>query len=157
MEQKLFRKTCLDNLKTPDQLEDYVRIVGTGNWLVLWAVFLLVLGLLVWGLTANLETSIDVAISVRNGNFTGYVKDDDLSKIERNQIVKISSRETSVDYVSQYPVKIDEKTNEYLRKLGHLMVDEWVYEIHGKVDLPDGVYESSVVIGSVKPVQFLLN
>lgn len=157
MEEKIFRKESLENLKTPDQLGDYVRIVGTGNWLALGAVLLLVIGLLVWGLTANLETTMDVAVVVRDGNFTGYVKDANLAKIERGKIIKINTQKSSVDDVSQYPMKIDEKTNEYLRKLGHLMLDEWVYEIHGKVNLPDGIYESSVIIGSVKPLHFLLN
>ena len=45
----LYRKSSMEHIQSPEQLNDYLRITNPSVWLLLTAVILLLAGLLVWG------------------------------------------------------------------------------------------------------------
>ena len=44
----LFREKSLERVSSPDQLDDYVRVITPSVWVVLLAVAILVAGVIVW-------------------------------------------------------------------------------------------------------------
>lgn len=52
---ELFRKTAIENVRAPEQLNDYIKVTTPGAWIVLAAVLLLVGGLLFWGFLGSVE------------------------------------------------------------------------------------------------------
>ncbi len=51
----LFRKTAIDNVRTPEQLNDYIKVTTPGAWLVLAAVTVLLVALLYWGFFGQVQ------------------------------------------------------------------------------------------------------
>ncbi len=52
---ELFRKTAIDNVRTPEQLNDYIKVTPPGAWLVLAAVTVLLVALLYWGFFGQVQ------------------------------------------------------------------------------------------------------
>lgn len=55
MANSIFRKTSLERINSPEQLNDYIRVIRPGAWLVLGAVVLLLAGVLIWSLTGEID------------------------------------------------------------------------------------------------------
>lgn len=55
MKTELFRKKAVDRVTAPDQLNDYIRVVPLGAWLVLLAVIVLLAGALFFLSTTDLD------------------------------------------------------------------------------------------------------
>ena len=51
MENSLFRKSALEQITAPEQLNDYLRIINPGIWLVLAGFFVIVLAVGAWAFT----------------------------------------------------------------------------------------------------------
>lgn len=49
MNNSIFRKKSIDKVTSPEELNDYIRVVSPGVWLVMAAVILLLAGAIVWG------------------------------------------------------------------------------------------------------------
>lgn len=54
---KLFRRSALDHIASPEQLDQQVRIVLPYHWIGVLAVFLLVAGVTVWALFGNINST----------------------------------------------------------------------------------------------------
>lgn len=54
MENSLFRKSALERITAPEQLNDYLRIINPGIWLVLSGFFVIVLAVGVWACTGSI-------------------------------------------------------------------------------------------------------
>ena len=55
MNNDLFRKTAIDRVTSPDQLNDYIKVVPPGVWLVLAAVVLALAGMLIFLSTTDIN------------------------------------------------------------------------------------------------------
>ncbi|MFQ8637890.1 MAG: hypothetical protein ACLR94_06765 [Acutalibacteraceae bacterium] len=44
MNQQLFRKSSIERVSSPEQLNDYIKVTNSGVWLVLAAVIMLLVG-----------------------------------------------------------------------------------------------------------------
>ena len=53
----LFRKTAIENVRAPEQLNDYIKVTTPGAWTALAAVLVLLGGLLVWGFLGSVEVT----------------------------------------------------------------------------------------------------
>ena len=55
MKEDIFRKKSLEKIQSPEQIDDYVRVITPGLWLVLGAVILLLSAMILWGIMARIE------------------------------------------------------------------------------------------------------
>jgi hypothetical protein len=58
MKENLFRKESIESLRTPENLDDYLQVTKVSVWIILIAIFLLVVGFIVWGFTAQIGNGI---------------------------------------------------------------------------------------------------
>lgn len=51
----LFRKKSLENLNSPDNLDEYLKVTNVPGWLILIACILILVGLVIWCIGAQVD------------------------------------------------------------------------------------------------------
>src|SRR5690242_10828269 len=68
METSIFRKTSLERLSSPEQLDTIMRITGAKRWLALAGMFLILGVAVVWGYAGTIDTKVGGSgVIVRTG------------------------------------------------------------------------------------------
>lgn len=155
MSGQLFRKSSMERISSPEQLNDYVSVANPGVWLVLGALVLLLTGVCVWGICGRLDTKLNTAGVCENGVFTCYIKESNIASVKRGMVITVSGENFVVSDISMMPVEASGKMDSYLSHLGGFEEDEWLYEVTAHTTLPDGAYKAAVTIESVSPVSFI--
>ncbi len=66
----LFRKTSMDRIRSPEQLNDYLRVTNPAVWVLLAALLLLLAGLAVWASFTYVGSFADGSAQVSQGVMT---------------------------------------------------------------------------------------
>lgn len=132
MNEELFRKKSLDKVKSPESLNDYIRVANPGVWLILAAVIALLAGACIWGIFGNIETTVKATAVSENGSVVCMVDENETDKIEKGMTVKIGDAEGIISDVDKTDCDV-------------------------KINLPDGTYDAEIVIESIKPISFIFN
>lgn len=82
-ENKLFRKTALDTVSNPEQLDQHIRVTKPFSWVILIAIVSFTIGVGIWAFTGNISSGTDVTgivfasdgVSVANAVSYGIVSD----------------------------------------------------------------------------------
>lgn len=157
MEKQLFRKSSIERVSSPEQLNDYIKVSNPGVWMILAAVIALLIGVCVWGIFGRLETKISTAGTCSNGVFTCYVTEESAAKIKSGMELNADGKTLSVSEISAKPVEVGADMDGYLLYLGGFSEGDWLYEIKADGALPDGTYKAEIVTESVSPMSFILN
>ena len=121
---QLYRKGSMEQIQSPEQLNNYLRVTNPSVWVLLMAVILLLVGLLIWGSFTYIDSVATGSAEVLDGSMTLRFEDPGTAEsIEVGMSVNIG--ETSAEILS----------------LGR---DEQGLFALARVDLPDGRYEASV-------------
>ena len=140
MEKKIYREKSMKRISSPEQLDDYIKVTGTGMWMIMGAVILLLAGVCVWGIFGHLDTVIKAPVVVKDGTLMCYIKETD-----REQV--------AVDV----PAQAYGTLTPYAMHIGGFADGEWVYTAAADTELADGVYEGEVVVESIAPAFFIFN
>lgn len=132
--QTVFRKKTLERISSPEQLTDYLRVTNPGIWAILAAVILLLAGLLTWAAVGTLETSAAVKVIVTEHRAEVITLGTDT--LSEGMPLRVAGTETRI---------ASARTDEYGRATGT-----------AELALPDGVYDGTVVVETVRPISFLL-
>lgn len=131
MNEQLFRKSSIERISSPEQLNDYIRVTNPGVWLVLAAVIALLIGACVWGMFGYLDTTISAPVEVWGGEARLLLEDG--QQIDPDAPVIIGGRKFSLGPAA----------------------GGGAYSV--SVDLPDGNYQATVVTERVTPLSFVFN
>lgn len=79
----LFRKTALDTVSNPEQLDQHIRVTRPFSWIILIAIISFAIGVGIWAFTGNISSGTDIngviftsdGISVANAVSSGIVSD----------------------------------------------------------------------------------
>ena len=137
MQNKLFRQKSIDRVSSPEQLQDYMRVTKPGVWMVLAAVIVLLAGILVASVAGRLESTVSVTARVENSVATITTQGRDAEQLAEGMVLRIRDGEAKISGVRWITSDTAEAT--------------------ARVDLPDGVYEASVVTEVITPIRFLTN
>lgn len=168
MSDTLFRKSSLDSLSSPEQLNDYIKVSNPGVWMILAALFILLAAVLFWGFTGGLPTSIHTRGVISGGNALCYINTDAAGAVKTGQEVKIQPagrQETingQVDTVGPVPMSAAEIAadlhSDYLSQAlaSNGFAVKVVVSVNGS-DIPEGtLLDLSIVTDAVRPIDFLL-
>lgn len=159
MDQKIFRKKNMERISSPDQLNDYIHVTGPSVWIVLAAVSFLLLGLIIWGFTGQLDTTLTVAAVTEEGQTVCYVRAAELEKVSPGMAVSLDTQTASIARIAPQPIPADEHFPAYLIHVGGISPGEWIYEV--VLDQPlgedGGIYALQILVERVSPMFFILN
>jgi len=159
MNEDIYRKESVEQMKTPDDLKQCIKVASPGMWLLLIAILMFMVGGLLWCIFARLETKVAVAVNVNGDIATCYVGEED--SVEEGMNLRIEGRDYVLNEHKEKLIKLQVE-NEEDDALLHIMnrnTDGWynIYEIDGFEGLKDGIYRGEVIIDSISPFSFLTN
>lgn len=158
MKEQIFRKTSLDRVNSPEQLNEYIRVANPSVWLILGAVILLLLGACVWGIFGTIETTEEIPVSVEDQTAMGYFSAQSTRELEAGMEVQIGGQTGTVVSVAEEPVRLEEGTSSQILSIGGFAEGDFCYPVEISVQgLSDGVYEATVVVERISPIYFVIH
>lgn len=155
MKQELFRKKTIDQLSNPEQLTDYIRVSSPAMWMVLGGIVLLLVGVCVWGVFGQLDTTVQAAAVSSGGQLTLLLKEGDADKLEPGMTVTLNQNTHTIVAISTQLVQPE--TGSLTAHFGGFGDGDWacLAELDGTE--PEGVYSASILIERITPMKFALN
>ena len=93
----LYRKTSMDRIQSPEQLNDYLRVTNPSVWVILAAVALILAGALIWGSFAYIDSFITGVAEVENGVMTVSFDDEAKTKnVEAGMNVTVGDTSSAI-------------------------------------------------------------
>ena len=139
MNEKIFREKSLNKVKSPENLDDYIKVSNPGVWLLLVCVIILLAGACVWGIFGHIDSTVPTVVSVENGEVSCRIAPEDVSSVRVGLIVRFADTETLITDM--------EKDGE----------GAYICTLFAKDAHVDGFYDGVVVVESYKPMSFVLN
>ena len=130
MSNELFREKSLEKIKSPDNLNEYIKVINPSLWIVFLAAFLLLAGAFIWGYFGQIEDKLAVAVVARDGKVT----------CEYNESVQVGMQAV----LGGYEGKVSS-------------VNPLEITISFDNPIPDGIYSAYIIIGTISPISFVFN
>ncbi len=156
MAKEIFRQASLDRVKSPEQLNEYIRVSKPSIWLVLAAVLVLLTGALVWGTVGRLETTVSAVAIMEEGQAYLLLRAEDAGKIAKGMAVRAGSETGETQSLSE-PFQITQDFDGYAMHLGHFQAGDWVCQAGIDIKGLTSAQAAVVVTDSVSPLSFVLN
>lgn len=138
MTDELYRTKSMEQLKSPESLNDYIRVSNPGVWILLVSIIVLLAGACVWGFFGRIDSTTAVELQVENGIIICYLDENEISDAEVGMLVKFAGREGTI-------AEIGEKKDIWYPCL-----------ITTEQQTEDGVYEGELVLKRIKPASLIL-
>lgn len=132
MKDSIFRKESIDRLKSPEQLNDYIRVARPGVWIVLSAIVLLLIGVLIWGIFGSVETVVHTEAVVEDQVAVCSLDTVNAAEVVQGLTVSIDGQSGTIQKVSQ----------------GVAIAD-----MNG---LEDGVYQADITLERIAPIKLVI-
>ena len=167
MQNKLFKKSSMERITSPEKLNDFIKVSNPSSWMILGAALAIVLGLLIWGIFGQLSESVTFNGHLKDGQLYCYATgglEKQLQPGMEATIVPQGSTEGAMTgrilTVADQPLSFDEAsrdiTSDYM--LSALGITGWNIAVTIETDAPlyDGVvYTVSVVTETYRPIQMV--
>lgn len=157
----VFRQSSMQRVSSPEQLNEYIRVLNPGIWLILSAIFILLFAVCIWGVYGVLETKKEAVAIVKDGKAVCYVKAQMVDGIEKDMLVRLDEKEGRIRSIASSPTEITAEFDSYAMYLGEMKEGEWYYSIvlsfQENTVIADGVYTVQIVTESISPLSFVLN
>lgn len=139
MNESVFREKSMEKVKSPDNLNEYIRVANPGVWVLLAAVISLLLGLCIWGVFGQLRTEIRADARSESGVVTCFLPEENAQSVRPGMTAAIEGFSGTVTEVS-----VRSGAGSTCR-------------IEMEEPLPDGIYIARIEVESIHPAAFLLN
>lgn len=160
MRENLFRKTSLDRVTGPEQLDEIIRVANPSLWITLLAVIILLAAVLSWGIFGALPTTLSASGFSSDGTLTFYLSTEEAATVRDGMPVRAGGAEGTVTAVGDLPLSRNEAAatlnSDYLAET--LIRSDWSVPVTAAVPgAADGVCEVQVTVDSINPIHFVLN
>ncbi|HAM14640.1 MAG TPA: hypothetical protein DCP91_01980 [Eggerthellaceae bacterium] len=159
----IFNKRATEKLRSPDDLDKYVRVTNPSVWVVLVACIALLAGLLMWGVFGAVTTSVSATGAVVNRMPICFLNAEDVAKVRVGDSAVVGNENMVVSKVARIPMSHEEAhgilESDYL--VSTLLNDEWdyavIFEGDGDYDFYEGVPLSiRITVERVSPISLIL-
>ena len=138
MDNQVYRQKSLDQISSPEQLNDYLRVTNPAVWLALTAVILILAGMLIWSAVASIDSFAAGTAQVQDGRMQVTFDDPQIAKsIETGMTVKVGNTSAVISSVGQ--------------------ADNGNVFALADTTLADGNYPATVVYKSTQVLELLFN
>lgn len=138
MNESIFREKSMEKVKSPDNLNEYIRIANPGVWMLLATIIFLLLGFCLWGIFGQIRTVVQVDAYSNGGVITCSLTDADAAAVRPGMPVLIDGQEGAVTEVA-------------------VRSGSSCCTVTVPVSLPDGIYSAQIEVETIQPISFLLN
>ena len=154
---KLFREKNMEQIESPEALNDYLQVTSPGVWIVLATIIIFLLGACIWGIFGHINSTVKTAVIADRKETICLVPESALSSAVEERIIKIDNKEYELSPETLEPQVVSEDTNIYWILAGDLSIGDIVYRIPLSESLEDGVYSGTIVTETLSPISLLLN
>jgi len=167
MQSKLFNKTSLERISSPEKMNDYIQVANPSVWLILGAAILLMVSVLIWGIFGSVSTTTTVNGLASDGKIICYINANAGVAVEPGMQVAISgdmkgTATGSVSTVGATPLSYTEASSgiESDYAVYALNISDWniCAEIATDAELSEGaIYSVSITTQSLRPIELVFN
>ena len=158
----IFNAKAAEKLRSPDDLDKYVRVTNPGVWVVLGACIALLAGLLAWGFFGAVSTNVSGTGACVGGRVVCYLPGELAARVDMDDTAMVNGIPFKVSSMSDVPLSRDEALatlgSDYL--VSTLVTDDFAYEVEfeGPADtLNTGVpLEIVITTDRVAPISLVL-
>jgi len=158
----IFNKKATEKLRSPDDLDKYVRVTSPRMWVVLVACVALLAGLVAWGVFGTVSTDVSVLGTVLDGKAVCFLSADNTSNVREGDAAYVGGVQMKVAEVGRVPLSREEARgllgSDYLAE--SLVTSGWATQIvfEGDVSqLADGVpLQVSITTERVAPLSLIV-
>lgn len=163
MEEKnrIFRKKSLDRLSSPEQLDDYIRVITPKTWFFMSAVIIFLFGVICFGVLGRIERTIQGVAVVANDEIKMYVNSERINEIDESMTIVINNQSFDIKSIDDKPMRAFDIIDTYSIDIAKFDYNTWVYEISAdvkdEVNLIDTSYQAYIVVEKINPIKYVLN
>ena len=100
MAEPIFREKSLKRITSPEELSDYLRVTSPAVWVVMAAIILLLVGMLIWGSTAHIDSYAAGTAQVQDGRMIVVFDDSELAaNVKAGMSVTVGETSSLIDSV----------------------------------------------------------
>ena len=167
MNDQLFRKKSLEQIRSPEALDEYLHVIRPRTWVAFAAIAVFLVGFYLWCTFGYMDSVAKVAAysypEGEGNTILLFVKEEDASFVHAGTVYRINGKEFTVDTVAEEFIQVksedaDPKDFEYCLHVGNLFLGEWIrYAYTDNTELPEGVYEAKLTLEHIHPLNFVFN
>lgn len=157
----IFNKRATEKLRSPDDLDKFVRVTNPSVWIALVACIALLVGLLSWGLFGAVTTSVSATSVSIDEDIICFLNADNAAKVHTGDTASVSGHRMEVKSISKTPLSREEAhnvlQNDYL--VSTLVEGDWAYLVifSGDNDFDPGVpLATNITVERVSPISLIL-
>ena len=154
---KLFREKNLEQIESPESLNDYLQVTSPGIWIILATIVVFLAGACIWGTFGHSDSAVKTAVIADGEETVCLVPEKALESVVKDRTVKIDKVEYELAPETLEPMIISEDTNIYWILAGNLKIGDIVYQVPVSEKLDEGVYSGTIVTERLSPMSLLLN
>ena len=154
---KLFREKNLEQIESPESLNDYLQVTSPGIWIILATIVVFLAGACIWGTFGHIDSAVKAAVIADGEETVCLVPEKALESVVKDRTVKIDKVEYELAPETLEPMIISEDTNIYWILAGNLKIGDIVYQVPVSEKLDEGVYSGTIVTERLSPMSLLLN
>lgn len=139
MDEKLFSKESLEKIKSPEMLNDYIKVSRPHSWVVVIIIFLTILIFLIWANFCVLDIQLDTVVVSRPDIIYTIVNKEDIMKIDVGREVRVDENSLKISNIGKY----NEELNGYI--------------VYLEGNLPQGNYDGKIILESIHALKLYLN
>ena len=151
----LFREKSMEQFSSPEQLNDYIKILNPSLILILIGIIALLAGILVWGMFGTIDAEAVVTAKVETRTISAYLSSADATQLNETSYIQIGEKKYGLTGISD-PMKASDGLSEEELELYHLKPQDIIVAISSECDLTDGLYSAVVVMQQLKPMDLIL-
>jgi hypothetical protein len=169
LEQKsVFRQESLERIASPEQLDDYIRVIKPGILIVAAAILALAVSVCVWGFTGTISNTLNVAGYMdTKGNVTCYVPPDMaggdlLGNVATVNLPDGRKLDSTVESISPVPYSEQEIRGQTQSDwmVDAMLTGNYSYAVTLKpIDAADNASDvlisATLIISEIKPIQLI--
>ena len=158
----IFNKKATEKLRSPDDLDKYVRVTNPSVWVALAACIALLAGLLAWGIFGSVTTNVTKTGTVIKGTAVCFLSADEVAEVDTGDVAFVGGKRMTVSEVAAIPLSAGEASkllkDDYL--VSALMSGDWSYTVKFEgdtSDLDEGIPISvNITTSRVSPISLIL-
>lgn len=158
----IFNQRAAEKLRSPDDLDRYVRVTNPSVWAILGACLALLAGLLAWGVFGSVTTSVVATGTCVDGQAMCFLSAEDVAHVNVGDVASVGGVQMRVGEVAAVPASRSEAGeglgSDYL--VSTLVAGDWAYQVTFEGDsatLAEGVPLSvNITTERVAPIDLVL-